>query len=865
MKKILNIVFGILLFFVIALYLGVVYLLPQIVNNKITISKLQSFIHNKTGIETNIMGLNLKISPMLVAILNVDNLAAKNNNVSVVDVQKLSLSYKLLENRMTLINANNIYVDGEALKQLKIKPQKKQKNKFKLGKAAAEIHIKKITYKSNIISVFAKDIDTEKDNNIHLKADIQTPLLKENLKLGYSGSLQIIENNLKANKFEIKLGNSYLYLDGYLINKDNTYDFTLKGEKLPVSEIMPVVLHLQKSQDPSKKFIENFKNFNGTANVDLKIDKNGIFGKCIGNNLSANAVWFNIPIYFKEAVFNFSEQKVNSVAQGILGKEKVIHTLNITDLLNPQKKEVIGTMKTVMTKKFDYVPNLTVLNSVNVGLVYKIKNRKPDVYYDVDIPANSDLIYNSFYLGLRDYKRLIHGNTFKDNNDLYLREYRYSYLSSNKENVIISGDGLFKKNIDKNDPDKFIPQFVSVHTNGYAPISVTGSFGEKVKGGEFKGNLKYDFKNNRVLGTFDIIKAKHGAFDIEQAHIESENGILNVKSNGLFKGEKYSAELDTKNNIFGETLIYDMKLFLDKLVFDTTSNTNKPKIKLNPEDITKKVQNVDLTIKNWEIVINEIIRDKFILKNVKLLGSMKNNIFDFKMDDLNFADGIIRANGIYNFAKNTSQVAFEAFNINSNKAAEMTLNLKDQIEGIANAKVDLKAKDMFRYLDAHCMFEVKEGFLPKLGDKEFMIKNSKYKLSQITNFDLTQKDLMKDDIKGTFDVHNAEIKNIKMTTWHELSAVFLEGNYDMEKQYADLQLFWHYSKEAPKGIRIFGIPVSLILKVVFRPEKTKELYKTKLAQIPKINADEKKSRYYRIQLSGNINNNKTNLILKEIR
>ena len=102
-------------------------------------------------------------------------------------------------------------------------------------------------------------------------------------------------------------------------------------------------------------------------------------------------------------------------------------------------------MKTVMTKKFDYVPNLTVLNSVNVGLVYKIKNRKPDVYYDVDIPANSDLIYNSFYLGLRDYKRLIHGNTFKDNNDLYLREYRYSYLSSNKENVIISGDGLFKK------------------------------------------------------------------------------------------------------------------------------------------------------------------------------------------------------------------------------------------------------------------------------------------------------------------------------------------------------------------------------------------------------------------------------------
>ena len=146
-----------------------------------------------------------------------------------------------------------------------------------------------------------------------------------------------------------------------------------------------------------------------------------------------------------------------------------------------------------------------------------------------------------------------------------------------------------------------------------------------------------------------------------------------------------------------------------------------------------------------------------------------------------------------------------------------------------------------------------------------MINDTKYKMSQITNLDFTQKDLMKDDIKGTFDVHNSEINNINLTTWHEQSAMFLEGNYEMEKQYADLQLFWHYSKDAPKGIRVFGIPVSLILKVVFRPEYSKELYKQKLSNIPKIKADDKNSIYYRIHLSGDINNNKTNLELKEIR
>ena len=863
MKKIFTVTFLVLLSSLLALYLAVVFLLPQVINSNTTISKLQSFVLNKTGIETSIKGLNLKISPMLIADLKVDSINAKNNNIVIIDINKVSLNYKLVGNHLTLINANNIYIDGNGLKQFKKDKSKKKNSKSEL-KELPEIHIQNIIYKSDDISVYARNITADK-NIVQLNADIKARVLKETLKLGYSGTLQITENNLKANLFEVKLGNSQLFIDGDLINKNNTPNFVIKGEKLPVSEIMPILLHLQKSKDPSKKFIENFKNFNGTVNADLQINKDGINGKCIANNLSANAVWFNIPLYFKEAVFNFRGQTVDSIAEGILGKEKVIHTLNITDLLNPQKKEVVGTMKTTLTKKFDYVPNLTVLNSVNVGLIYKIKLRKPDVYYNIDIPVNSDLIYNSFYLGLRNYKRNLYANTFKDDNNLYLKQYKYSYSSSDKENVILSGDGLFIKNIDKKEPDKFIPQYITCNTNGYAPTSVIGAFGEKVRGGEFGGNLKYDFKNNQVIGNFDIIKARHKAFHIDRAHVESKNGVFNVTSNGFFKGEKYSADLSLKNNIYGETIIYNMKMFLDKLVLETTPQTDKPKTKINPNDLTKKVKDAEMTINKWEIAINEIKRDKFVLKNVKLIGSLKNNIFNFSMKDMEFADGVIHAKGVYDFAKNTSKMSFEALNINSNKVAEMTLNLQDQIEGIAQAKVDIDAKDMFRFLDAHCMFEVKEGFMPKLGDKEFMIKDTKYKLSQITNLDLSQKDLMKDDIKGSFDVHNTEINNINLTTWHEQSAMFLEGNYEMEKQYADLQLFWHYSKEASKGIRVFGIPVSFILKVVFRPEYSKEMYRQKLSKIPKINSDDKNSIYYRIMLKGDINNNKTSLELKEIR
>ena len=92
MKKIFKLTFCILLLSAIALYLGIVFLLPQIVNSKLTINKLQSFIQNKTGVETKITGLNLKISPKLLVIFNVDSIDAKNNNASVSDIKNFSLN-----------------------------------------------------------------------------------------------------------------------------------------------------------------------------------------------------------------------------------------------------------------------------------------------------------------------------------------------------------------------------------------------------------------------------------------------------------------------------------------------------------------------------------------------------------------------------------------------------------------------------------------------------------------------------------------------------------------------------------------------------------------------------------------------------
>ena len=267
MKKIFTITFSVLLLLLIGIYLCVVCVLPTIINSKTATNKLQTFIHNKTGIETTISGLNLKISPKLVAVLKIDSIDAKDNNDSVADIKKLALKYELLQKHLTLVSADNIFIDGNYLKQFKKTKKKKSKGNFELNKIP-EVHIQKFVFKSDEANINVENLNTE-DNFIKLNAAINTPYLKETLKLGESGSFQVAENKLKANKFKISLGNSNLYLDGVLVDKDNSRNFDINGEKLPVSEIMPALLHFQKSKDPSKKFIENFKNFKGTVNVNF--------------------------------------------------------------------------------------------------------------------------------------------------------------------------------------------------------------------------------------------------------------------------------------------------------------------------------------------------------------------------------------------------------------------------------------------------------------------------------------------------------------------------------------------------------------------------------------------------------------------
>ena len=131
--------------------------------------------------------------------------------------------------------------------------------------------------------------------------------------------------------------------------------------------------------------------------------------------------------------------------------------------------------------------------------------------------------------------------------------------------------------------------------------------------------------------------------------------------------------------------------------------------------------------------------------------------------------------------------------------------------------------------------------------------------------ELRKKKTIESDIKGFFRVDNNLLKDIKLTTQQQYLSLFIEGKYDMDKQYAFLNLYGKYNKEVPRGVKVIFIPLNWILNFVLKPEDTREFYSDKLKQIPSIESSEKNEKYFRVKMQGNLNQDSAEVEIKSIR
>ena len=139
-------------------------------------------------------------------------------------------------------------------------------------------------------------------------------------------------------------------------------------------------------------------------------------------------------------------------------------------------------------------------------------------------------------------------------------------------------------------------------------------------------------------------------------------------------------------------------------------------------------------------------------------------------------------------------------------------------------------------------------------------------MPNIINIDEKQIDNFKADLNGSFEVHDDIINNAKIFSQHKYLSLFAEGKYNMVTQDSEIFIWGKYNKNAQKGIRIFFVPLSLVTKIVFRPEKTKQIYKDVIEQIPPIEATDSQLEIVKVKVTGNPNDNsKIKVELKRLK
>ena len=267
----------------------------------------------------------------------------------------------------------------------------------------------------------------------------------------------------------------------------------------------------------------------------------------------------------------------------------------------------------------------------------------------------------------------------------------------------------------------------------------------------------------------------------------------------------------------------------------------------------------------WGYVIRGILDDKVErgteYRGIKVLGT-----------NLNFAKGIIKGSGCYNYENRTSEVNIEAKDIDSATVADVVFELPNQIAGTANAKIHACTKKGINDIQANVYFTVKDGYLPQLGSTEFMIKKSKmikkplkFKLQDIVNIDLKNMQALSSDLQGNFVYDNQYIRNAHITSSQKYLSLLIEGDYDIDSEQADFRILGKYNKNQISKVKILFIPLSLILKTVLQPENSFNKYKDKLKEVPNILGSEEDKCAFRVKLKGNLNNNDVKVEMKRIK
>ena len=862
------------------LYLFWCFGLGRVLNSASMITKYEKIISEKAGFAVEIDGFNIAPKPDLSFNLKVDEISSANDEISITGAKYKS---RVLSVKPAAIDANKVYLDLEKAKKL-FPADDKSPKKFDINSIPFPvINIGEVFVKlDEKTSIQVNDIVSEKRNSkitCKFVAKVISPFFEKPIYAGKIGGI-LYHKNLIFDNLKIENGDTEIYLNNEMSKLHIT------GENISVPELETVFLYYYKERHNGKRnFIENFSNFKGTMDADIVYSKKGFSGKCTAHELGADFSKFKIPVYLPKVVFDFKDREISAEAKGLFGTEPV-YTDVLIEGVATKDLHVVGNVKSALTNNFTqkYFPPVKIAGKADASVKYEVENEIVSIIYKLVVGKNSNLITKYGSLNLTDKVRLIRAHTLKEGEKIYLKRYNYSISDNGSDfKELLGGDGLFEKI-----SGHFKPVRASVKTIGNVPIEVVRSFIEDyLDAGAFNADLKYNFLSKTLIGTFNLydVRRSHFLF-MKRVSAKSTGKNIIYDSEGTFFGCPISFSFDADSNFKHGLMVNNMDIHLKRFKIrrghidsiKTEINEKKSKYMSISSGTRKRTSDYPIEVKKVRIAVDELNHSKFNLHDVVLNGSFKNNVVDFTLQETEYAKGSLAATGKYNIENHSSDINFLAKNIDSNEVVTSFFKLPDHFEGLAYATLHLITKNKLNDIKASATFAIEDGFLPKLGSREFVFNKTtkikrillgnkpiKFTLSKICNIDFSKPNVFYSNLRGAFNLDNEQVKDVRIFSESDNLSMFIEGDYNINSQIGNLVIWGKRSKVGDKYIKIFKIPLGLIYKVVFRAEKSAETYEDKVEQIPPIKADPDETSVFRVKVDGDLNSNDIKMKFKDIR
>ena len=702
-----------------------------------------------------------------------------------------------------------------------------------------------------------------------------------------SGKVVMENSTVKVENVNVNLFDSNLSVTGNVKNVDTInpiYYLKIKSDKFNLENLNDVS-KVKIMPKELKNVITQFQNYRGFADINISILNNVLDGQIKFVAPYCEHIQTKIPFIFNNFdVFLQKDKAYINNMTATIGGMPFFGDFSIYDVINVPKFDGYFTskLKNDFIKNYlqnAFTKNLEISGDINLSAKFSGSVDNMNLQPKLTLNQDANVIFEATNFGEARDKREFVGDININKNKINIKKFDYiKYIASqnNRVNPInfatLSGNLIIDKNT-------IIPEKITFKTNKSLSARILNVF---FKNQVFsQGNMNGDFEYStdlttmagKLIGNIDCQSLDIPLFDttIRNIKVLGDKDKIDINLFGFLSESRLRINSELANEITKNPKIKSLNILVDKMdinsLLDNISKTHKA---MNTSNNIKNVDLSGLSIHNGGLEVKELVVKSLTAKDFTSSFFVdKNGIFNANDMRVKVGEGEINGKITYDLANTDINGDFKLNNVDANYVAETLFDSKNQIYGNANGQIYLSTKGLtadekMKNLSGFVFFDVNDGRMPKLGSIEYLLRAGNIVKSGITGFSLNSVlellNLVKtgyfSTISGGCKIENGMARDIEIFSQGENMSLYIHGNYDIEKTFADFEILGNLSKRIST---VFGAVGNASLNTFFNliPGISLGLSEKKLTEniekIPSFSNGTYESRTFQAIINGNIN------------